>query len=128
VGGETATSLTYKTLEQDDTKLTKRTLGVWCGRLEASLTALLPRPHFAQFDLDKLARGDLTSRMVAETAALSAGVHTLDEARASENLPPLTPEQVQQWQEWYRTAAAMPGTPNPNAPAPKKGTDGGPNA
>jgi HK97 family phage portal protein len=128
VGGETATSLTYKTLEQDDTKLTKRTLGVWCGRLEASLTRLLPRPHFAQFDLDKLARGDLTSRMVAETAALSAGIHTLDESRASENLPPLTPEQVQQWQEWYRTAAAMPGTPNPNAPAPKKGTDGGPNA
>jgi HK97 family phage portal protein len=128
VGGETATSLTYKTLEQDDTKLTKRTLGVWCGRLEASLTNLLPRPHFAQFDLDKLARGDLTSRMVAETAALSAGIHTLDESRASENLPPLTPEQVQQWQEWYRTAAAMPGTPNPNAPAPKKGLDGGPNA
>jgi HK97 family phage portal protein len=128
VGGETATSLTYKTLEQDDTKLTKRTLGVWCGRVEASLTRLLPRPHFAQFDLDKLARGDLTSRMVAETAALSAGIHTLDESRASENLPPLTPEQVQQWQEWYRTAAAIPGTPNPNAPAPKKGTDGGPNA
>jgi hypothetical protein len=66
--------------------------------------------------------------MVAHTAALSAGVETLPEARAAENKPPLTDEEVKQWQEWYRTAASMPGTPNPNAPAPKKGVDGGPNA
>ncbi len=128
VGGETANSLTYKTLEQDQTKLTNRTLGVWCSRIETVLTDLLPRPQYARFDLDKLARGDMTSRMIAHTAALSAGVETLDEARAAEDKPPLTPDQVAQWQEWFRTAASMPGTPNPNAPAPKKGVTGGPNA
>lgn len=129
VGGETATSLTYKTLEQDQTKLTNRTLAVWCARIESVLTNLFPRPQYFRFDLEWLARGDLTSRMVAETAALSAGIHTLDEARAAEDLPPLTAGQVEQWQKWYRsTSAAMPGTPNPNAPAPKKGLDGGSNA
>jgi HK97 family phage portal protein len=128
VGGETATSLTYKTLEQDDTKLTKRTLGVWCARLEAPLTNLLQRKKYVQFDLDFLSRGDMTSRMVAHTAALAAGVETNPEARRAEGKPPLTDEEAAQWQAWYRTAVALPGTPNPNAPAPKKGTDGGPNA
>lgn len=101
IGGETASSLTYKTLEQDNAKLTNRTLGVWAARLECALTDLLPRPQYVRFDLDKASRGDMTSRMMAHSAALTAGIETLDEARASEDKPPLTPEQVAQWQEWY---------------------------
>lgn len=126
IGGETGRSMTYKTLEQDNTKLTVRTLGVWCGRLEAVLTDLLPRPQYARFDLDQLARGDMTSRMIAHTAALTAGIETNAEARASENKPPLTEEEVAQWQEWYRKTE--PSQVSPKAPLPQLGPDGGPNA
>lgn len=101
IGGETASSLTYKTLEQDNAKLTNRTLGVWAARLEAALTDMMLRPQYVRFDLDKASRGDMTSRMMAHSAALTAGIETLDEARASEDKAPLTPEQVQQWQDWY---------------------------
>lgn len=123
VGGETGTALTYKTLEQDQARLTARTLGVWCERIAAELTYLLPRPQYARFDLDKLAQGDKTSRMVAHAAALAAGVETLPEARADEDKPPLTPEEVDQWQQWYRTSSAIAPVLNP-----RKGTEGGPNA
>lgn len=101
IGGETGASLTYKTLEQDNAKLTNRALSVWAARIECAMTDLLPRPQYVRIDLDKASRGDMTSRMMAHSAALTAGVETLDEARASEDKPPLTPEQVQEWQEWY---------------------------
>lgn len=123
IGGETGTSLTYKTLEQDQAKLTARTLGVWCARVEQALTDRLPRPQYARFDLDQLSQGDKTSRMVAHAAALAAGIETNAEARAAEDKPPLTPDEVQQWLEWYRKSA-----PTVTAPAAPTGPDGGPNA
>lgn len=129
VGGEVANSLTYKTLEQDATKLTQRTLAVWCARIETVLTDLLPRPQYARFDLNALSRGDMTSQMIAHTAALSAGLETNDEARQMLDRPPLTPEQIAEWQENYRhSAPALPGVPPTNTPAPKLGTSGGANA
>jgi HK97 family phage portal protein len=129
VGGEVANSLTYKTLEQDNSKLTSRTVGVWCSRIEAAVSDRLPNPQYIRFDLDRLARGDMTSRMIAHTAALSAGIETLDEARAAEDKPPLTPEQIQQWQEWFRTSGpSLQGTPPATTPAPKMGVSGGANA
>jgi HK97 family phage portal protein len=129
IGGETGKSMTYKTLEQDNAKLTSRTLGVWAARFEMALTNLLPRPQYIKCDLDRLSRGDMTSRMIAHTAALSAGVETLDEARAAEDKPPLTPEQTAQWQEWFRSSKpVMEGVPADGTPSPQMGVDGGPNA
>lgn len=106
IGGETSSSLTYKTLEQDNAKLTNRTLGVWAARLECALTDLLPRPQYVKFNLDKASRGDATSRMLAHSAALVTGIETLDEARASEDKPPLTPDEIQKWQDWYGASIA----------------------
>lgn len=120
VGGEVANSLTYKTLEQDAAKLTARTLGVWCARIEAVLTGLLPRPQYARFDLDQLSQGDKSTRMAAHAAALAAGIETNPEARAAEDKPPLTDEEVAQWQAWYQSK-------QPLAIAPTK-QPGGPSA
>ncbi|HWU23081.1 MAG TPA: phage portal protein [Nocardioides sp.] len=101
VGGEAASGLTYKTLEQDNSKLTIRTLGVWCARFAEQLSERLPRGQEVDFNLDFMARGDLTSRMLAHSAALAAGIETNAEARAAEGKPPLTDEEAAQWQEWY---------------------------
>jgi HK97 family phage portal protein len=123
VGGETGTSLTYKTLEQDQTRLTVRTLGVWCVRFQEHLTALLPDGEDARFNLDRMSQGDKTSRMLAHAAALNAGLETQDEARAEEDKPPLTPDQIQQWQDYYRKTTGTLAEPKPSA-----GPSGGPDA
>lgn len=105
IGGETGASMTYKTLEQDNAKLTIRTIAVWCARIQEALDQLMPRNWYSKFDLDFVARGDATSRMMAHAAALEAGVETLTEARAAEDKPPLTDEEIKQWQEWYGASA-----------------------
>ncbi len=129
VGGETASSLTYKTLEQDNTKLTGRTLHAWCSRLEAHLSQMLPNKQYVKFDRAELAKGDLTSQMIAHTAALEAGIETLDEARAMYDRAPLTPEQVAEWQANYRSSSpVLTGVPNTKTPAPRPGPSGGANA
>lgn len=129
IGGEVANSLTYKTLEQDNTKLTQRTLRVWCARLEAHLSQMLPNKQEARFDLAALARGDLTSQMIAHTAALNAGLETNTEGRQELGRPPLTPEEVAEWQANYRTSSpVMTGVPATDTPAPRPGITGGPNA
>lgn len=103
IGGDTGKSMTYKTLEQDNTKLTQRTLSVWSSRIGAALSDLMPRPQSVGFDLDAVSSGDRTSRMVAHAAALTIGVETNSEARASEKKPPLSPEEVDFWQTNYRS-------------------------
>lgn len=129
IGGESGRAMTYKTLEQDNAKLTSRTLGTWAARFEEALTGLLPGPQYIKCDLDRLGRGDMTSRMIAHTAGLSTGVETLDEARAAEDKPPLTPEQITQWQQWFRTSKPlMEGVPADGTPSPQVGVTGGPNA
>ncbi len=104
VGGKVATSLTYKTLEQEQTKLTTRTIGAWGAKIGAVLSDLLPRPQGILFNLDNLDRGDRSARYAYMGAALGSGQMTLDEARAEEGKPPLTPEEAQQWQDWYRNS------------------------
>lgn len=101
VGGETGSSLTYATLEQNDLKMAKRALLPWTARFEEALSGLLPRPQYARFNLDAVSRADLMTRMNAHDVALRAGLETNDEARALEERPPLTPEQITQWQTLY---------------------------
>ncbi len=126
VGGETGTSLTYKTLEQDAAKLTSRTLAVWCARLEYALNQIFPRPQYFRFDLDQLSQGDKTTRTLAHAAALASGQETLAEARAAEDKPPLTDEEAAQWQLWYRNNTSVVAVPAAAPASP--GPSGGPNA
>lgn len=108
IGGETGTSLTYKTLSQDATKLVTRALNPWAARIEEALSNLRPRPQFAKFDLDQLTKGDRTTRIAAHAAALNAGLETLDEARADDNMPPLTPAEIDAWQKNYKGGGDTP--------------------
>lgn len=110
IGGETGSSLTYKTLTQDATRLQVRALNPWAVRLATALSAHRPGPQIAVFNLDGTSKGDRTTRIAAHAAALTAGLETQDEARADENKPPMTPEQIAFWQKNYGKGSA---------PAPK---------
>lgn len=101
VGGDTGSSMTYATQEQNDLKMAKRALRPWASRFEEALSDLLPRPQYVRINLDAVSRADLRTRMDAHEIALRMGLETNDEARALEERPPLTPEQIDQWQTLY---------------------------
>lgn len=116
IGGETGTSLTYKTLTQDSTKLNIRALRPYAARIEWHLSYHRPRPQYAAFDLDFLARGDRATRIGVAGQALALGIDTIDEARAAENKAPLTPDQITQWQELYAHIPVPPAPSGDTAP------------
>jgi HK97 family phage portal protein len=113
VGGDSgSSSLTYKTLEQDQIKFAMRTMRPWTTRFEAVLDRYLFGTQYLKFNLDASARADLTTRMSAHKTAIDAGVETIDEARALEERAPLTPDQ------WTAFLAIR-----NKAPQPTGGTD-----
>lgn len=127
IGGESGGStLTYKSLEQDQIRFAMRTMRPWTTRFEAVLEQFMPPKVFCQFDLDSSARADLMTRLQAKQIALNTGLETLDEARASENRLPLTPAE---WEDFlaYKAAkspVAAPNTsPDPTTAPMKGGSD-----
>jgi len=106
IGGETGSSMTYATTEQQSIDFLTHSLMPWLVRIEAALSAVMPRPVFARFNPDAMLRTDTLTRMQAHEIALRIGLETLDEGRALEDRPPLTPEQVAQWQANYVTKGA----------------------
>lgn len=122
IGGESGgSSLTYATLEQNDIKLSKRTVKPWAVRLEEALTRVMPRPQYAKFNLDADIRTDLKSRMEAHEIAQRAGVRTNEEVRRLEDLPPLTTDERAAWLEAWRNQ-------QPEAAPPQEGTPDAPSA
>lgn len=127
VGGETGKAMTYKTLEQDNTKLTGRTLSTWCTRFAEVFSQKMLPEEYVRFDLDRLAQGDKTSRMLAYAVGLNTGIETLPEARADEDKAPLTQAELDFWVEHFRnTTPAL--DVAPPEPKPGAGPSGGPNA
>lgn len=117
VGGETANSLTYSTVEMNELKLSSRTLRPWYVRVEEALSMLMPRGQYVKFNADALIRSDLLSRMQSEEIGLRIGVLTNDEARALEDRPPLSPRERSDWIGTYRqTTAPSPASTREIAP------------
>lgn len=111
VGGESSgSSLTYKSLEQDQIRFAMRTLRPWTTRFEAVLDRYLTGGQYMRFNLDASARADLSTRMTAHAAAIASGIETISEARALEERAPLTPEQLA---EFMATRHPAPTTPAP---------------
>lgn len=107
VGGVTGAPMTYSTLEMNQQNRNRRALLPWVRRFEAVLTAALPPGQYVKANMDALVRPDLAARMQAHDIALRIGMETQDEGRALEDKPPLTPEQVQQWQNLYGPRAGQ---------------------
>ena len=106
VGGETGSSLTYSTTEQQTIDLITFTLRPWMTRLEQSLSALLDDGVFLKFNADAMIRTDTKTRHEVHKLALEMGLETLAEARAVEDRPPLTDDDIAAWQAYYRQGRA----------------------
>lgn len=86
-------AMTYSNVEQDWIAFTRFTLMGYLRKIEDALTELTPRGQDVKFNVDSLLRSDTKTRYEAHQIGITAGFLTDDEARALENLPPLTPEQ-----------------------------------
>lgn len=122
IGGESGgTSLTYATLEQNDIKFNRRVVQPWAVRLEEALTAVMPRPQYAKFNLDANVRADLRTRMEAHEIAQRAGVETNDEARRLEDRQPLTELERERWLEAWGKRSTPAADGSGQVPATVKG-------
>jgi len=93
IGGETGSSLTYATVEQNNLRLATITLRPWLVQLERKFSAILPARQYVKFNADAIVRADLAGRYASYKIAADVGLLTKDEMRAYEDLPPLPPGQ-----------------------------------
>lgn len=79
-------------IEQQTIGFQSFTIGDYTSRIEQRVTReiVATRGVYAEFDLDRLMRGDTMSRYTAYHQALSAGWITANEIRAKENMQPIT--------------------------------------
>lgn len=94
LGGSTGDSLTYSTVEGENTRLWTTALMPMTVRVERAFGAWVPRGQRLRFVPDVLLRSQTLDRYQAHKIGLDAGFETTDEVRALENRPPLpaTPE------------------------------------
>lgn len=94
--GVAGTSLTYANVTQQQLMLLVNFLSAPIIRRELALTAdALPAPRFVKFNTDALLRLDPGARTTLLGQQIDAWLLTPDEGRALNNLPPLTPEQIE---------------------------------
>lgn len=87
--GAEGQSMTYTNSQLEAMSLVKFSLNGFIARMEAALSALLPRGTFVRVNLDALLRADTKTRYDAYSVALSAGFLTVNEVRELEDLKPL---------------------------------------
>jgi HK97 family phage portal protein len=118
-GYDTGGSLTYSNVEQRSLDLLTYAADPWLVRLERMLSSLLPRPQEVKFNRAALLRTDLLTRFRAHAIGIGARFLLPDEARAVEDMPPLTDEEKTELQA---IGVAPPARDNPHQdPAPTEG-------
>jgi len=94
LGYEVGGSMTYANVEQRNIHLLTYTLDPWLSRMERALTSMLPRPRFVRFSRNALLRTDVLTRYKSHALAIASRFMAPSEVRATENMPPMTPEQL----------------------------------
>jgi HK97 family phage portal protein len=84
---------TFSNIEHQSLEFVIHTIRPWCERIEQTITRdLIGKPgqskYFAEFNLDALLRGDLSSRYTAYGMAIKDGWMSRNEARTKENMNP----------------------------------------
>lgn len=103
IGGDSGSSKTYKTLEQDGDKLNTRAISPLAQRTSEGLQpVLLPRQR-VHFQLDALAQPGQLERARIDSEELKNGTLSLAEARRRRGRPALSAQEIEDWQTWYST-------------------------
>jgi HK97 family phage portal protein len=89
LGGSTGDSMTYSTVEGENTRLWVNTLQPMAVRLQRAFDAWLPAGQRLRFNPDALLRSQTLDRYNAHKIGLDAGFLEVDEVREIENRPPL---------------------------------------
>ena len=110
IGGTSGSSMTYGTVELNELKRNRRALMPWVRRIEDAVTPFLPPGQYAKANMDALARADLKTRMESHEIGLRIGLETIAEGRALEDRPPLSADDINQWQNLYGPRAGQPTT------------------
>jgi HK97 family phage portal protein len=97
IGGITGGSMSYSSPEQREIELLQFSLLPYLTKLEAHLSALLPRGQYVRFDADATIRTDILTRWSVHEKARLIGAKSIDEIRAEEELPPLPHGQGQDY-------------------------------
>lgn len=85
---------TYSSVEQNNIAFVTHTLRPIAQKIESAMTKLLIQEIgvenvFVKFSLDGLLRADITARTAAYSTMLQAGVYTINDVRAFEDLRPI---------------------------------------
>ena len=88
--GDTAKSTSWGTgIEQQSIGFATYTLRPWLTCIEQALGKYIPRGQFIKFNIDGLLRGDVKARWEAYRLGREAGVYSVNDIRAMEDLPPV---------------------------------------
>ena len=106
----TSGSITYANVTQRNLQLLIHNLGPAFTRRERTFTnRLTPRGQVVKFNTDAMLRMDPMGRTDLQAKAIGTRRMTVSEARALENLPPLTPEQEAEFARLFPTRAQTQG-------------------
>jgi HK97 family phage portal protein len=95
VDGQSEDSNTYANLEGRSLHFLQYSLNPWLIRLENAISSLLPGGAYVKFTTAALLKSTTKERYESYDIALRAKFRTVDEVRELEDLPPLTPVQLQ---------------------------------
>jgi HK97 family phage portal protein len=109
-------SITYANVTQRNLQLLVINLAPTIYRRERALSNLLQKPRFVKLNTDALLRMDPQTRAQVQATLVGARLRSPDEVREKDNLPPFTPEQIDQL-----LLLEPPKYPNPLKPAAEPG-------
>jgi hypothetical protein len=92
LGAGLANSATYSNVRDSWANHRDFGLAPWTAAVEDTLSALMPGTQAVKVNLDGFANPTAAERFSAYQTALAAGILTVDEVRAIENLPPIASE------------------------------------
>lgn len=99
--------ITYASISQRNLQFLIMHLGPAVIRRENRLNGLLPKPRFMKFNTSALLRMDDETRARVIKTRVDARLLAPSEARALDNLPPLTPEQEAEFERLYGAPRAQ---------------------
>lgn len=101
-------SITYANITQRNLQFLIMNLGPAIVRRERALSKLLPSPRYVKLNTSALLRMDDETRANVIKARIDARVLAPSEAREMDNLPPMTPEQIAEFDKFWPPKAAAP--------------------
>lgn len=104
-------TITYANISQRNLQFLIMNLQPAIYRRELRLSKLLPQPRYVKLNTDALLRMDPQTRAQVNATKIASRQMTPSEARELENLPPFTPDQMQEFIDLFGPPKAPPAPP-----------------